>query len=96
MLIHILCNFTKEKANKFREIKYIRIQGLNKKGRDYLNTIKKEINILIISKITREKDEMLEFEIETTKIYDIINNSNLVKKEFERIYYKNEEINEKN
>ena len=39
---------------------------------------------------------MLEFEIETTKIYDIINNSNLVKKEFERIYYKNEEINEKN
>ena len=96
MLIHILCNFTKEKANNFREIKYIRILGLNKKGRDYLNTIKKEINIPIISKITREKDEMLEFEIETTKIYDIINNSNLVKKEFERIYYKNEEINEKN
>ena len=96
MLIHILCNFTKEKANNFREIKYVRILGLNKKGRDYLNTIKKEINIPIISKITREKDEMLEFEIETTKIYDIINNSNLVKKEFERIYYKNEEINEKN
>lgn len=96
MLIHILCNFTKEKANNFKEIKYIRILGLNKKGRDYLNTIKKEINIPIISKITREKDEMLEFEIETTKIYDIINNSNLVKKEFERIYYKNEEINEKN
>lgn len=96
MLIHILCNFTKEKANNFREIKYIRILGLNKKGRDYLNTIKKEINIPIISKITREKDEMLEFEIETTKIYDIINNSNLVKREFERIYYKNEEINEKN
>ena len=96
MLIHILCNFTKEKREKFNDIKYIRILGLNKNGRDYLNTIKKEINIPIISKITREKDEMLEFEIETTKIYDIINNSNLVKKEFERIYYKNEEINEKN
>ena len=91
MLIHILCNFTKEKREKFNDIKYIRILGLNKNGRDYLNTIKKETNIPIISKITREKDEMLEFEIETTKIYDIIHNENLVKREFERIIYKGEE-----
>lgn len=91
MLIHILCNFTKEKREAFNDIKYIRILGLNKKGRDYLNTVKKETNIPIISKITREKDEMLEFEIETTKIYDIIHNENLVKREFERIIYKGEE-----
>ena len=91
MLIHILCNFTKEKRESFNDIKYIRILGLNKKGRDYLNTVKKEIDIPIISKITREKEEMLEFEIETTKIYDIIHNENLVKREFERIIYKGEE-----
>ena len=90
MLIHILCNFTKEKREKFNDIKYIRILGLNKKGRAYLNTIKKEIDIPIISKITKEKDEMLEFEIETTKIYDIVHNENLVKREFERIIYKGE------
>lgn len=87
MLIHILCNFTKEKAKTFNKIKYIRILGLNKKGRLYLNLIKKELNIPIISKITREKDEMLDFEIETTKIYDIPYNTNLVKKEFEKIIY---------
>ena len=89
MILHILCNFTKEKAKKYDKINYIRILGLNKKGRCYLNTIKKDLDIPLISKITREKDEMLEYEIETTKIYDIYT-SNLEKREFQSIIYKGE------
>ena len=85
MLIHILCNFTKEKAKDFQKITYIRLLGFNQKGKEYLNSIKKEVDIPIISKITREKDKMLEFEIETTKIYDIPYQENLFKKEFDRI-----------
>lgn len=87
MLNHILCNFTKEKAEKFKQIKYIRILGLNIKGRNYLNKIKKDIDIPIISKLLREKDEMLDYELETTKIYDILSNENLLKKECEKIIY---------
>jgi predicted nucleotidyltransferase len=87
MLLHILCNFTKEKRNLFNKISYIRILGFNDTGRSYLNAIKKDISLPIISKITKEKDEMLNYEIETTKIYDIILNENLVKKEFEKIIY---------
>ena len=34
-----------------------------------MNKIKKEIDIPIISKINRDKDPMLEFEINSTKIY---------------------------
>lgn len=94
MLLHILCNFTKEKANQFNKITYIRILGLNNKGRCYLNSVKKEIDIPIISKIERDKDKMLEFEIETTKIYDIVSNCNLTKREFERIIYKGEDEND--
>ena len=71
MLIHILCNFTKEKNTLFKEISYIRILGFNDKGQKYLNSIKKEIDIPIISKINRTKDPMLEYEIETTKIYSL-------------------------
>jgi len=71
MLLHILCNFTKEKAKQFQNITYIRILGLNDKGRAYLNQVKKDTSLPIISKIQREKDPMLAFEIETTKIYDI-------------------------
>lgn len=94
MLNHILCNFTKEKAKQFKEIKYIRILGLNIKGRKYLNTIKKDITIPLISKLLREKDEMLDFELETTKIYDITSNDNLFKKEYEKIIFIGDEDND--
>ena len=69
MLLHILTNFTKEKAKKYNEISYIRVLGINNTGKNILNNIKKEIEIPIISKITKEKDPMLEYELEVDKIY---------------------------
>ena len=84
MLLHILTNFTKDKAKKFNKISYIRVLGINNTGRNILNNIKKDIEIPIISKITKEKDPMLEYELEVDKIYylnSIYNNDNL-------IYYK--------
>lgn len=89
MLLHILCNFKKSDDDIFKEISYIRILGFNDKGRVYLNSVKKDIDIPIISKITKNKDKMLEFEINTSKIYDITNNEKIYKKEFQKInYYK--------
>ena len=38
---------------------------------------------------------MLDFEIKTTEIYDIIYNENLVKKEYQKIVYIGEDINDK-
>ena len=72
MLIYILCDYTKEQAKEFKEIKYIRLLGFSNKGRDYLNKIKKDIDIPIISKFTREKDKMLEYEYQITKIYSLV------------------------
>ena len=69
MLLHILTNFTKEKAKKYNKISYIRVLGINNTGKNILNNIKKEIEIPIISKITKEKDPMLEYELEVDKIY---------------------------
>ena len=86
MLLHILCNFTKEKAKEMQEVKYFRILGLNSKGRSYLNAIKKEVDLPIISKMIKNKDPMLEFEIMSTKIYDIKFND-CIKKEEEKILY---------
>ena len=85
MLLHILCNFTKEKANIFKDISYIRILGFNDIGKKYLNSVKKNIDIPIISKITRDKDLMLEFELETTNIYNLKNKS--IKKEEQKLIY---------
>ena len=74
MLLHILCNFTKEKAKEFNDITYLRILGFSKKGQEYLNSIKKNVTIPIISKINKHKNLMLEYELETTNIYSLTEN----------------------
>ena len=73
LLLCILIGFTKEDAKKHREIKYIRVLGFNKKGRNYLNKIKKEISIPIYTNFKKE----MSLELKVTSIYDI----NLIKKE---------------
>ena len=71
-LIYILCDYTKVQAKEFKDIKYIRLLGFSNKGKEYLNKIKKDIDIPIISKFTREKDKMLEYEYQITKIYSLV------------------------
>lgn len=92
MLLHILCGFTKEKATNFKEITYLRILGFSKKGRNYLNKIKKTVEIPIISKINREKDPMLEFELHTTTIYSLTDQNpiKLNNKEYRNLINKGE------
>ena len=94
MLLHILCDFTKEKAQKFKNISYIRILGFNEKGQKYLNKIKKEVPVPLISKINRTKDSMLEYELYTTTIYSLIesneNQNKLIEKEYKNLMNKGE------
>ena len=92
MILHILCNFTKDKKELFKDISYIRILGFNDYGKSYLNKIKKEIDIPIISKITRNKDPMLEFELSTTNIYNLKGNTC---KEENKIIYKGDNNDKK-
>lgn len=69
MFTHILCNFTKEEASQFSNIEYIRVLGFNSKGRSYLNSIKKELNIPIITSITGLQNKMLDLEWRVTCAY---------------------------
>jgi len=68
MFNHIMCNFTKEEAERLNEIEYIRILGFSYNGQDYLNKIKKEIDLPIITRFTNEF-EMLNIEYRTTCVY---------------------------
>ena len=68
MFNHIMCNFTKEEAERLEEIEYIRILGFSYKGQDYLNKIKKEIDLPIITRFTSDY-EMLNIEYRTTCVY---------------------------
>lgn len=65
MFIHILMSFTKEEALKYKDITYIRVLGFNKKGQKYLNDIKKQINIPIL---TNYNDQFLNIEYRVNSI----------------------------
>ena len=70
MLLHILCSFTKEEAKKCEDIQYIRVLGFNEKGRRYLNSIKKECNLPIISKYY-DNFEVMRIENRVSNIYNM-------------------------
>ena len=71
ILLSILIGFEKDDLNL--NIDYIRVLGFNKKGRIYLNKVKKEIDIPIYTNFKKE----MNLELKVTSIYDI----NLIKKE---------------
>ena len=83
-LLYYLCDFTIDSKEKMSNITYIRILGLSNKGRCYLNRIKKDCKLPIISKFTREKDDMLALEYKTTIIYSLEYNNkyNVINDEF--------------
>lgn len=89
MLTHILCGFTKEDSKELKKIKYLRVLGFNKKGQTYLNKIKKETEIPIVTNLSKHKDPMLDLELKTTKIYSLIFNETyqnlLIKKEYNNL-----------
>ena len=83
MLIHILTSFTKEEA-KTLEIDYIRILGFNLNGKNYLNTIKKEIGLPIITSYKKNISKLLDLEQRITSIYNLPINENLTLEEYKR------------
>ena len=83
MLLHILTNFTKEEAKQI-EIDYLRLLGFTIQGKEYLNKIKKQINIPIITGYKKNISKILDIELRTTKIYSLITSENLIKEEYRK------------
>ena len=71
MFTHILTNFTKEDAKNL-EIEYLRVLGFNTRGKNYLNKIKKDIDIPIINKYIPNMYKCLDIEFRVSLIYSLI------------------------
>jgi predicted nucleotidyltransferase len=69
MLTHILCSYTKEEAARTQKGEYIRILGFNKKGKEYLNKVKKTSSLPIITGYSNIKSEILDIEKRVSSIY---------------------------
>lgn len=76
MFIHILVSLTKEEALD-QDLKYIRVLGFNTRGKEYLNSIKRNIKVPIITNIKKNNEDLLKIEIRTEKIYSLITNSDI-------------------
>ena len=83
ILTHILFNIRKEDCNN--KLEYIRLLGFNKKGKNILNNIKKEIDIPIL---TKYDNKYLNKDLEITKILSlnpkIINKTEYIKREYKQ------------
>lgn len=71
MLLHILTNTKKDYCH---DIKYIRVLGMNKKGKEILKEAKKTANVPIITKYKKEFDNLFKDDILASKIYSLITN----------------------
>lgn len=69
MLIQILLNLKKE--DNIEDL-YIRILGFNQRGRKYLNTIKKKINIPVFTAYKTSRSHVFDLEFRATYIYSLI------------------------
>jgi len=85
MFCHILCGFTKELRDKYENGNYIRVLGFNNNGKEYLNKIKKDTNVPIITKYIKN-NEILDFEKKVTSIYVSKLNINRQKELIEKEY----------
>ena len=81
MLTYILFNIKKDEINKIynNDINFVRILGFNNNGKEYINKIKKDINIY--TNIKENINEIFDIELKISKILDFIFNLDLMKKE---------------
>lgn len=76
MLIHILLGIKKNDNKK--DISYIRLLGFNTKGKNYINSIKKDINIPLITKYRDINDLTKEYEDKAASIYKLLTNDDVL------------------
>ena len=88
-IIHILLNTKKDFAKEVlsKDITYIRILGTNKKGQEYLNDIRKEVEVPILSKFRGNAYPVLQFEKQANLVYNITKDQDTINSEYEKEHY---------
>ncbi|WP_047981366.1 nucleotidyltransferase [Ornithinibacillus contaminans] len=72
IFVHILTNTKKAEITSLstaNSVPYVRLLGISKRGQEYLNVQKKQMNVPIYSKLTRDVHPMLQLEERATDTY---------------------------
>ncbi len=68
--VHILTNTTKKAMRTMmKEPSYIRLLGMDRVGRAYINKIKKELSLPLVSKVSSFSDDLLSLDRKATQVY---------------------------
>lgn len=71
MLLHILTNTKKDYS---ASINYIRVLGLDNKGKEVLKSVKNKIDVPVITKYKKEYDSLFKDDIKASKLYSLLSN----------------------
>lgn len=88
-IIHILLNTKKEFAKEMlsKDIGYIRLLGVDKKGSEYLKEMRKEIEIPILSKFRGNSFSLLQYEKQATYAYASVKSEEFRSKLYEEEHF---------
>ena len=71
MLTHIYTGITKEQLHAFTSPSYIRILGMTSTGQQYISSIKKSLDLPLISRVASMTDPILEIDLRATQMYQL-------------------------
>ncbi|MBI0578378.1 nucleotidyltransferase [Neobacillus cucumis] len=67
--VHILTNAGKEEMSKPEGANYLRLLGMTQKGKTYLNKVKSELKLPLVSKLSSYKQKEIMLDIKAAQIY---------------------------
>lgn len=82
MFIHILIGLTKKDKEKSLKNEYIRLLGFNDKGKKYINSIKKDTKIPIVSSLKNINSTIKDYNVKAYEIYNMLVDEDIL--EFEK------------
>ena len=82
MFVHILIGLTKEDKLNNTHNTYIRLLGFSTNGKKYINSIKKDVNIPILSNLKNIDSIIKDYDIKAYNIYNMLVDEDIL--EFEK------------
>lgn len=86
IIAHTLCNVKTSDIPSF-QIEYLRILGMNEKGRSYLSTIKHDIDVPLYTKIKEGLHPYIDIELRVSKIYALASDIDTYTEDFKPVIY---------
>ena len=83
MIIHILVGVKKADKEMIEHNEYIRVLGLSNEGQNYINLIKKDLTLPIVSKFTSINSLIKDYEIKAAECYKLLTGVDVMQFEYQ-------------